>query len=102
MDQIQTLWQQHSEAPFPEGCRGAEVKGTDLVMLDADTAGCVQTFLERGGHLDLGRVAVLGLCYRELAVALQVLEGEAQAYFSRLESLARLVLQAVAHETDKT
>ncbi len=102
MEQIQTLWQQHSAAAFPEACRGAEVEGTDLVMLDADTAGCIQTFLERGGHLDLGRVAVLGLCYGELAVALRVLEGEAHAYFSRLQSLARLVLQAAAHEHNET
>ena len=102
MDQIQILWQQHFEAPFPAGCRGAEVEGTDLVLLDADTAGCVQTFLQMDGHLDLGRVAALGLCYRELAISLRTLKGEAHAYFSRLENLARLVLQAVAHEIDKT
>jgi len=101
MDEIQMLWQQHNAAALPDGCRGVGVEGTDLVMLDADTAGCVQTFLERSGQLDLYRVAILGLCYRELAVALRVLEGDAQEYFGRLEKLARLVLEAVAHETKK-
>jgi hypothetical protein len=98
MDEIQTLWERHLAATFPGGCRGAKGDFADLVMLEADTAGCVQTFLVAGGQLDLWRVAVLGVCYRDLAVALRVIPDEAQEYFSRLEKLAGLVLQAMVHK----
>jgi len=97
MSDIQNLWEEHRQAGFPGACRGVEIEGTDLVLLDSTAAGCVQTFLARGGELDLGGVATLALCYRELAVVARALQGEARGYFARLESLARLVLQAVAH-----
>ena len=102
MDDIQTLWQQHRAAGFPSACCGVEIEGTDLVLLDADTAGCVQTFLARDGELDLWRVATLALCYRELAIVVRVLQGEGRDYFARLENLSRLVLRAVADRPRKT
>jgi hypothetical protein len=92
---IQELWQAHYAAPFPDGLQGFEIEGIDLVSLDADTAGCVSTFLSNQGQLDLWRTAVLGICYRNLAVVTNKLPSEAQNYFQRLERLAGFVLQTV-------
>jgi hypothetical protein len=92
---IEELWSRHVQASFPPRCRGKEIKGIDLVLIDADTAGCVSTFLERNGHLDQCRLAILGLCYHHLGLVVAGLKGEGRDYFSRLEELAGLVLSAV-------
>jgi len=56
---IEELWREHKLAAFPQGYRGKDVNGVDFVMLDADVAGCVDTFLSRG-NLNLYQTAVLG------------------------------------------
>ena len=92
---VQALWRQHYGAPFPKGLAGKEVSGIDVTSLDSFATGCIDTFLHNGGKLDLGRTALLGLCYRDLSVALTKLAGERRDYFARLETMARLVLEAV-------
>jgi hypothetical protein len=52
---IEELWNEHRSTTFPKACRGKDVSGIDLVMLDADVAGCVNTFLDRG-NLNLFRL----------------------------------------------
>jgi hypothetical protein len=64
-------------------------------MLDANIAGCVQTFVERG-KLNMFQTAMLGLCYRDATFVLPILNEEGTAYFWRLERLAELVLRAIA------
>lgn len=95
---IEELWQEHLRAPFPAGCRGRDIEGIDFVMLDADVAGCVSTFLTRQGSLDLWRTATLGMCYRDATYVLPRMPAEARPYFERLERLASLVLNAVREE----
>ena len=92
---ITELWTQHNNAPFPNGFRAKDVCGIDFVMLDADVAGCVGTFLSRD-NLNLHQTAVLGLSYRNLSYVLPVINDEGKEYFWRLERLAELVLKAVA------
>ncbi|CAG0928199.1 hypothetical protein TFLX_00795 [Thermoflexales bacterium] len=93
--QIQALWQEHSAAMFPKEYGGKEIDGVDLVLLDADTSGCIQTLVSNGGQLDIWRTAILGLCYRDLAVVTTSLHGEAREYFTRLETLAGVALRAI-------
>jgi hypothetical protein len=92
---IRALWEKHLMTPFPPALVGEEIEHIDLALLDAAAAGCIASFLEASGQLDLRRTATLGLCHRHLAVAARQLEGEAQEYFLRLEVLAHEVLQAV-------
>jgi hypothetical protein len=92
---IEQLWQEHNSKPFPEGQGGREVEGIDLALLDGAIAGCISTFLERGGELDLWRTAVLGLCYHDVAVVRKHLRGDARDHFVRLESISKLVLKSV-------
>jgi hypothetical protein len=94
---ISDLWQEHLTKPFPKGFRGKDVSGIDFVLLDANIAGCVSTFLERG-TLNLYQVSVLGLSYRDASHVISILNEEGAEYFWRLERLAELVLKAVARK----
>lgn len=92
---IEELWNEHWLAAFPKTYRGKDLDGIDFVMLDADVAGCVHSFLSRG-NLNLYQTAVLGLCYRNLSHVIPFLNEEGKAHYRRLERLAALVLKAVA------
>ena len=91
---IQELWQEHRAAPFPRRLRGREIDGIDFVMLDADIAGCVMTFLKQGS-LDVFNTAWLGLCYRNACYVVTILYEEGVGHFGRLERLAELVLREI-------
>ncbi|MEU8760157.1 hypothetical protein [Streptomyces sp. NPDC048659] len=45
---LDRLWAAHLDAPFPGGFRGVDIGGVDLVLLDADVAGLVQTAMSGG------------------------------------------------------
>jgi hypothetical protein len=92
---IDELWREHLAAPFPKGFRAKDVNGIDFVLLDADIAGSVSTFIERG-TLSLYQAALLGLSYRDASYVVPILNDAGAAYFWRLERLAELVLRAVA------
>lgn len=92
---ISDLWKEHLAAPFPKGFRAKDVNGIDFIMLDADVAGCVDSFLSRG-NLNLYQIAILGLSYRNLSYVMPILNDEGKEYFWRLERLAELILKLVA------
>ncbi len=93
---IEDLWQRHKAASFPPRMRGRDVDGIDFVMLDADVAGCVSTFLHRKRVLDQWRTAVLGLCLGDIERLLPQFEPAQREYFERLATLARLILREIA------
>ena len=93
MATIQELWNQHRLARFPQDLRGAERDGEDLVLLDADIAGCIQTLLANGERLDDQRAAILEACYQKVASIELSLEGEQRVYFGRLRQMVQDVLQ---------
>jgi hypothetical protein len=95
MNELKKLWDAHIQVKFPKGYAGTEVEGIDLMLLDTFTSGCISTFLDRNGNLDLWRTAILGVCYRDLAIVNRELEGDVLEYFILLENMAKLVLQGV-------
>ena len=97
---ISELWEEHQGAPFPKAFRAKDINGIDFVVLDADVAGCVDTFLSRG-NLNLYQTAILGLSYRNLSFVIPILNDEGKEYFWRLERLAELVLKSVALKNEK-
>ena len=92
MNEIARLWSQHESAEFPAECRGEELGGIDLVMLDADAAGCICSFLGCRGKLDRTRHEILRTCRSELETVVSQLVGRPQQYYSRLLKLSELVL----------
>lgn len=85
------LWNEHRRAPFPTGLRGAELAGTDMVLLDTETTGCVFTWLNNGGILDPERSRVLQGCVEALnRVVPEIAEHAGAQYYQRLRRLALL------------
>ncbi|MFD4001091.1 hypothetical protein [Streptomyces rubiginosohelvolus] len=94
-DAVAQLWQEHAGAPFPAGLAGAERAGIDLVLLDADIAGCVSSRQNSGGFLDAGRRRILDARTAELERILPLLgAADGAPYWQRLYRLARLVADA--------
>lgn len=92
---VSHVWREHQQAPFPAGLRGAERADIDLVLLDADIAGCVSTWLSRGGSLDDWRRGVLHRRITDLDRILPVLGATDNApYWRRLHRLSCLVSEA--------
>ena len=89
------LWQQHLAATFPASCRGSDIDGIDLVMADADTAGCLQTYFT-DHKLAPTHIAILGRCYHDLGIVQRRLSGDAQTHFQRLEVLAGMALESLS------
>jgi hypothetical protein len=91
IEAVAALWTAHLQAPFPPRLRGAEIAGIDMVLLDADTAGCVSTWLNHHGQLDPWRQAVIAACLAELNTVLPQLDGIDADYYRRLRELAALI-----------
>jgi len=94
-DEVRQLWQQHLDRPFPPRVRGEEVDGVDMVMLDADIAGCVDTWLGSSSDLDAARIGILRACFDDVDRVLPNLSDPSEnAYYSALRDLAIAVFEA--------
>ncbi|MGX5210311.1 hypothetical protein ACWKT3_16740 [Streptomyces violaceus] len=98
-EQIQNaahLWQEHRDAEFPANLRGVEFEGIDMVLLDADTAGCAYTWINNGGTLDPQRRRILQTCVEDLDWAIpQISDPSGHRYYQRLRQLALLISDAL-------
>lgn len=88
-DKLVRLWMAHRRAEFPASARGRVITGQDMVLLDADIAGCVSFAV--AGPLDGWRLGILRECIGRLAVVLPLIDDRyAVEYFTRLRDLAVL------------
>ncbi|MEU4986275.1 hypothetical protein [Streptomyces sp. NPDC021969] len=98
-EQIQNaalLWQEHRDAEFPANLRGVEVEDIDIVLLDADTAGCASTWINNGGTLDPQRRRILQSSVEDLGrVTPQISDLSGHQYYQRLHQLALLISGAL-------
>ncbi|MEW2079750.1 hypothetical protein ACH4FA_34170 [Streptomyces sp. NPDC017966] len=94
-EQIQNaalLWQEHRDAEFPANLRGVEFEDIDMVLLDADTAGCAYTWINNGGTLDPQHRRILQICVEALErVIPQISDPSGHRYYQRLHQLALLI-----------
>jgi hypothetical protein len=89
---VAQLSEAHLHAPFPARLRGAEIASVDMILLDADTAGCVKTWLDNNGRLDTRRREVITSCLDRLDRVLPHLaDQDDAAYYNRLRGLAVLL-----------
>lgn len=94
-DDVRSLQERHRHLPFPPRLRGEEIDGVDMVMLDADIAGCVQVWLDSSSNLDALRIGVLRSCRDDVERVLPYLADPREAeYYSVLLDLANAVLRA--------
>ncbi|WP_242584802.1 hypothetical protein [Streptomyces sp. MST-110588] len=86
--QLARLWEDHLRAPFPDGFRGVDFDGADLVLLDADVAGLVQRELK--GGLDDSGIAYLRGCIADLDKIIPLINEEyCTSYFTKLRTMAQ-------------
>ncbi|MFI9056044.1 hypothetical protein ACIGXQ_16060 [Streptomyces anulatus] len=84
------LWEDHLHAPFPDGFRGVDLDGVDLVLLDSDVAGLVHR--ELNGGLDDSGIACLWGCIADLDKIVPLVNEEYCAtYFTRLRTMAQVI-----------
>ena len=96
MNNIEKSWNTFMEKAFPEDCVGLEVEGIELVSLDTFSAGCIDTFIDNKGWLDIERKTILKNCVQELDIVVKHLEGNSKNYFVHLQLLSEQVLKAVS------
>jgi len=93
--EVRRLFAEVQVAPFPD-CRGREVDGVDLVLVDADLVGCVMHYLGQGFRDDAYQLPILERIAGELDRIVPQMTGEGARYFEREARLARATLAAVA------
>jgi hypothetical protein len=78
------------------GARGVEFEDIDMVLLDADTAGCAYTWLSNGGSLDSQRSRILQTCVEDLdRVIPQISDPSGHRYYQRLHQLSLIISSAL-------
>ncbi|GAB7051354.1 hypothetical protein [Catenuloplanes indicus] len=88
------LWTAHRDAAFPDRLRSVDIAGIEMVMLDADVAGCISTWLNDGGNIDDRWWDVLAARERDLERVVPELSGDEAAYFQRLLDMTVSVLDS--------
>ncbi|MFF9839121.1 hypothetical protein [Streptomyces sp. NPDC013740] len=88
-DPLARLWEEHRGAPYPDGFRGVDVAGVELILLDADVAALVQR--ELTDALDDHGIAILWTCIADLDKVVPLINAQyCAAYFARLRTMAKL------------
>ncbi|WP_392667353.1 hypothetical protein [Streptomyces sp. LN785] len=92
-DLLSRLWEEHMREPFPPHMRGREIDGEDMVLLDADTAGCVLSSLS--GPLDEKRHRILLIRLAAVEKVLPSIEDEDGAieYYERVREMAAVAVE---------
>jgi hypothetical protein len=87
---IRRLWAEHMAAAFPQAAYGIEIDGVNLVGLDADAAGIVQSVAE-GSSLLPHQLTALGPTLQEMNKVVPILTGDVRSYFERLQTALRAI-----------
>lgn len=86
---LRAVWDQHRESRWP---RFSSPDEGELMTLDTVISGCAVYYFEERS-LDAPRLAMLEHCLSDLDVLLPGVPEEAGEYFSRLRTLAVLLLE---------
>jgi hypothetical protein len=90
---VAALYETHRNAPFPRQWRGADVAGSDMVMLDSDPSGCISVWLQQGGVLDDWRWKILSDQEQRLLRVIPELDDDGRAYYQRILDMTVLILE---------
>jgi hypothetical protein len=94
-DEVSRLWRKHQHAEFPARLRGQKLGDVDLVALEADVVGCVESWRSGNGDLDEDRAANLTRRIEQLDAVMPLLTSRVEVlYFERLCQLALVVLDS--------
>lgn len=91
-DMFLKRWRGFEQRSFPAGWGGVEVAGVCLVMLDADMAGLVNSYVERRRQFRPGGIDYLRQLHEKLHSVLPSLTGDAADYFAEWDGLIATAL----------
>ncbi|MFC3898639.1 hypothetical protein ACFOWZ_44845 [Lentzea rhizosphaerae] len=103
--EVARLYEQHRKLRYPNGQRGVEVAGVELILVDAYAAGCASSWLENDHELDEHVLWLAPFCLDELRKVVPVFADPrsehyrpyAAHYYGRLLRMVRLItLELVA------
>jgi len=108
--EVVRLYEQHRKMPYPNGQRGLEIAGVELILVDADAAGCVSSWLQDGDDLNEQARWMAPLCLDDLRKVVPVFADPrsehhrpyAAHYWGRLLRMVRLVTLELAAEAART
>jgi hypothetical protein len=92
------LYKEHLNAQFRDNYRGVSINGIELVLLDSETAGCIDLYFGRNGtlnKLESEKQEILSKCRNDLSIVVKGLDGYAKVYFQRLKQIADFILSEV-------
>jgi hypothetical protein len=84
MDNIKDKYDEFLKLPFPEGLRGEEILGIELILLDSDSAGLIDKCIGNKGHLTQSDFKILKKCFTDLKTIVKELKGNNRTYFGLL------------------
>ncbi|WP_412540991.1 hypothetical protein R8Z50_35360 [Longispora sp. K20-0274] len=92
---LRELWTEHLASSFPPSARGKEVGSIDLVLLDADVAGYVDSAVREGNtHPAIDPEAVASLAV-DLDVVLLTLTGDSADYFQAVRRMCHALREVL-------
>jgi hypothetical protein len=94
------LFAEHVAARFPDECEDLEIAGVDLEELNGTAVGCVAPFVGRSGYQAVHENE-LRRCREDLDAILPRLSGYSRAYYTRLRTLVKLVLELSGGEAGR-
>ena len=95
MNRAFKLYEEHKQAHFPASLRGTQIQGVDLVLLDGDTAGCIDSYFRKSGtqtSLSPEKQEMLSRCRTELSIVVKSLQDDSKEYFQRLLTISDTIL----------
>ncbi|MEV8037683.1 hypothetical protein [Streptomyces sp. NPDC086182] len=88
-DRLARLSEEHRRALFPDGFRGVDIVGVELILLDADVAGLIQR--ELNGGLDDNGIVNLWSCIADLDKIVPLINSAyCASCFAKLRTIAKL------------
>ncbi|CAN5151664.1 hypothetical protein BH10CYA1_BH10CYA1_30540 [soil metagenome] len=94
LQKIETIWNEFSRKPFPEGASFKVADERDLRDIDTFAAGCISAFIHAAGQLDQQRYDCLKTCLQDLSIGIKDLDaGPLKTYAEQLHLLSKLVLE---------
>jgi hypothetical protein len=94
-DEVARLWRKHRHAEFPARLRAEKPADVDLVALEADIVGCVESWRSGTGVLDEEHCSQLTRRIEEIDTVMPLLTSRLEVlYFERLCQLALVILDS--------
>jgi hypothetical protein len=91
---VRALADSHKAARFPD-CKGEEIDGVDLVLVDLDLHGCVQHFLGEPFAEDDWQADILRRVTADLDRIAPLLPSDCSDYFGGARELAHALLSGL-------